>query len=338
MILTLNDKLDATHRKLKTKTELVDNLANIESSYVKVGNSYDYSRKVHTQSLFYIEDNIESEYSHQNYMEYLQEAWNTHAGIVITPDILWYALQCELSGLVISKVNTYRDLFTTSQEKQEIKVRSDSMTVMPLDVLMDAVKAKVPSDISGFLPEFSTSTQRSVFARFAAFCDMVSPYYNYSMYCCGFPAIDVRGDAADWQKMRKSWQSIGKLFTEDQDYINRVDDLLGKICGSLGDVDFWKDMFSLERCGSGSQYIVLGWINDVYLKTPSLRFVENYSSHISIVKYKQLDTNKDYEMKQGLISSKKEENFLVPDFAHIIYEKREETKIETKVEYKTYKF
>jgi hypothetical protein len=114
--------------------------------------------------------------------------------------------------------------------------------------------------------------------------------------------------------------------------------LLGRICGSLGDVDFWKDMFSLERCGSGSQYIVLGWINDVYLKTPKLKFVENYSSHISIVKYKQLNTNKDYEMKQGLISSKKEGNFLVPDFAHIIYEKREETKTETKVEYKKYTF
>jgi hypothetical protein len=40
-----------------------------------------------------------------------------------------------------------------------------------------------------------------------------------------------------------------------------------------------------------------------------------------LVKYKQLNTNKDYEMKQGLFASKKEGGFLVPDFAHIIYEK-----------------
>lgn len=331
MILTLNDKLDKTYRKLASKAELIERLENIKSDYVKVDGKYDYNKKILTQSLFYIEDNIEDEYAHKNFLEYLSNAWNTHAGIVISPDILWYTLQCELTAIVSTKVDTYRDLFTTSQEKQTIKVPSGSMTVMPLNTLMEALKSKIPSDISNFLPEFSTTTQRATFARFAAFCDMVSPYYNYCMFCCGFPAIDVRGDASDWQKMRSNWQSIGKLFTQDQTYVNKVDGLLGEICGSLNDADFWKKMFALDKCGSGSQYTVSGWINKLYNQIPDLAFVENYPSHISVVKYKQLETDKDYEMKQGLLSSKTEGGFLVPNFAHIIYEKREETKTEIKI-------
>ncbi len=171
------------------------------------------------------------------------------------------------------------------------------------------------------MPEFSTSTQRSIFARYAAFADMVSPYYNYMMYCCGFPAIDVQGDKSDWEKMASCWRQIGKLFTKHQDYITRLQETFDEAAKSLDDADFWRGMFVLDRCGSGHQYKVKGWINEFYLQVPDTNFPENYPSHISLVKYKQLNMNKDYEMKQGLLSSKKEGNFLVPEFGHIIYEK-----------------
>lgn len=331
MILKLNDKLEEVkYRKLQPKNELIEKLENNKYSYKKINDKYDYNTRIITKSLYYVEDNMIGEYSHKNYMEYLFNAWDTHSGIIISPDIIWYTLQCELSSIVSTKVDTYRDLFTTSQEKQEIKVLSSSLTIMPLGTLMNALRNKIPSDISNFLPEFSTTTQRSIFARYAAFCDMVSPYYNYSMFCCGFPAIDVQGDPSDWQKLRSNWQSIGKLFTKDQDYISRVDGLLDRICNSLNDVSFWKEMLTLDKCGSGHQFTVNGWINNLYVQQPDLAFPENYPSHISVVKYKQLDTDKDYEMKQGLICSKKENGFLIPDFAHIIYEKKDETVTEIK--------
>jgi hypothetical protein len=327
MILTLNDKLSPMNRSINTKSNLISRLENIKTEYDK----NDYTKKILTQDLFYIEDNIETEYSQKNLLEYLCHAWDSHLGIVITPDMIWYSLQCELAGIVSSKTETYRNLFTTSEGKQEIVIQSDSLTVMPLDRLMNTLKSKIPSDISNFIPEFSTSNERSAFAKFAAFCDMVSPYYNYSMFCCGFPAINVKGEVSDWQKLYNCWKEIGKLFKEDKSYIDKVDSLLDRICRSLNDVDFWKKMFSLEKCGSGSQYTVSGWINDIYYKIPEFNLPNNYPSHISIVKYKQLDIGKNYEMKQGLISSKIEDGFLVPDFAYIIYEKGNEKVTEVRV-------
>ena len=321
MIIALNDKLkESEHYKPEPKEELITRLANIEYSYP---DKKDYSKKLKTQSLFYVEDNFVGEYSHKNYLEYLLGAWDAHWGIVVSPDILWYTLQCELTGLVSANSETYRSLFTTSNKKEDIIIGSSSFTKMPLDDLFQAVSKKVPSDINAFLPSFSTTNRRALMARYAAFLDMVSPYYNYMMYSCGFPAIDVRGDETDWKKLRESWKSIGALFTKHQDYVARVDAVLEKAAVSLDDADFWRDMFSLERCGSGHQYLVNGWINDLFTETPRLRKVCNYPSHVSTVAYKQLNTKKNYEMKQGLISSKKDGAFLVPEFGHVIYEKKE---------------
>lgn len=319
MIITLNDKLEESkYRKPQEKQELVNRLTNAKWDYLDKKN---WKNKIKIQNLFYVEDNMEGDYSHKNYIEYLLAAWDSHLGIIVSPDIIWYTLQCELTSIVATNAETYRSLFTDSNEKKEIKVLSPSLTVMPLDTLMEALAQKIPAGIRAFLPEFSTSTQRSIFARYAAFCDMVSPYYNYSMFMCGFPAINIRGDQADWVKVHHSWKAIGKLFTKHQDYIARVDGILGQICGSLNDADFWRDMFKLDQCGSGHQYTVSGWLANIFEQEPNLKFPENYSSHISTVAYKQLNTKKDYEMKQGLICSRKENGFLLPEFAHIVYEK-----------------
>lgn len=319
MIISLNDKLaESKYYKPHPKGDLIDRLTNIKWEYP---DKKDYSKKNKIQSLFFIEDNLEGEYSHKNYMEYLLAAWDSHWGIIVSPDIIWYTLQCELTSIVSTHVETYRSLFSDSPDKQEILVFSPSLTVMPLDTLMQALVEKIPSDVKAFLPEFSTSTQRSIFARYAAFCDMVSPYYNYGMFCCGFPAIDVRGDLTDWQRLHTSWQELGKLFTSHQDYIARVDAVLEKICLSLNDADFWRDMFALDQCGSGHQYTVSGWLASLYEQEPDLKFPENYPSHISEVNYKQLNTKKNYVMKQGLLYSRKENGFLLPDFGHIVYEK-----------------
>jgi hypothetical protein len=105
--------------------------------------------------------------------------------------------------------------------------------------------------------------------------------------------------------------------------VARVESRLGEVCKSIGQADFWKKMFILDKCGSGHQYEVSGWFNELFLQEPDLKFPENYPSHISLVKYKQLDTQKNYEMKQGLMSCARQDRMLIPDFGHIIYEKKD---------------
>jgi hypothetical protein len=52
----------------------------------------------------------------------------------------------------------------------------------------------------------------------------------------------------------------------------------------------------------------------------NIEVAENFSSHVSNIKYKQLDTKKDYEMSVGLFSSVLKENCMEPSFSFMVYD------------------
>jgi hypothetical protein len=277
-----------------------------------------------TQSLFHRVDDIsEGQAFHRNYLGYLEKCWQDHQVAVVSPDILWYGLLCELTQIVKANADQYRNLFTTSAEKEEILIETPELVVMPLEQLVVELKKAVPMNSDLFMPEFSTSTDRSKSAAIAAFCDMCSPYYNYGMFLCGIPAIDVRGTDEDWGKLYESWKTLKPVFQSFQSFFAKVEKALEGIILDANNPDFWKKMFYLEECGSGSQVEVTGWINDLFLETPQVRYVQNYSSNISVVPYKQYNTGKKYEMHQGLFFSKLVDGVLVPEFGKVVLEKIE---------------
>lgn len=286
---------------------------------------HNYKTNEYSQTLFCRFDNIgEGQAFHKNYMEYLEICWGDHLGIVVSPDILWYILLCELTQIVKANPEQYRPLFSESEEKQEIIIFTDELVVMPLDELVEALKSYVPTDMTPFMPEFSTLTDRGRHAQYAAFCDMCSPYYDYGMLLCGFPAIEVRGTVADWELMLESWKSLKDKFQSFASYFVKVQTAISNIIANQTNPEFWKGMFSLQKCGSGSQVLVDGWINDLYLETPPVRYPKNYSSNVSVVKYKQLNTQKNYEMNEGLFFSRMNGDILVPEYGSVVLEKVEE--------------
>jgi hypothetical protein len=200
-------------------------------------------------------------------------------------------------------------------------VISGDIVTMPLEALISALKDLVPTDVDCFLPKFSTSTERSQHAFHAAFCDMCSPYYNYGMLLCGIPCIDIKGTKEEWCEISNRWKTLTKIFGTEQTWFDSVQKTLDEIKDNLNNSEFWKKMFYLEHCGSGSQVMVFGWWTNFYLKQPSVRYSKNFSTHVSQVNYRQLNLGIDYLMKVGLFTSKQEGDFMVPDFGYIVYEK-----------------
>ena len=278
-----------------------------------------------TQSLFYRDDSIpDGQAYHKNYMEYLSKCWADHLGIVITPDIIWYTLLCELAAIVKGEPETYRYLFTNSPDKQDVLVCTSEPVVMPMQELIDEMRYKVPTDVHLFMPEFSTGSLRTKHACNAAFADMCSPYYNYMMYCCGFPHIEVRGTADDWSLLVNSWKQlnivIDKAPKKVQTWAANVGKVLQDIADNLASPAFWTKMFTLVNCGSGGQVEVSGWFSTLFLTTPDVRYPENYAPHVSEVKYRNLDLKRDYKMNVGLLFSKAEGDLLVPNYGFVVQE------------------
>lgn len=272
----------------------------------------------------------EADVHHKNYLEYLAICWYSHYGVIVAPHIMWYTILTEIAAHIKRYPDHYRKHFTTSEGKQEITIQTAEPVELPLKRVMQELQRLVPTEIHAFFPPMSTSTDAYNLAAMVAFCDAVSPYYEYSMFLCEISKIRVMGTQGDWNTMGDCLREIDRAISplgELNEYINKVQGILEKIFKSYDtkDSDFWQDMFYFERCGSGSQVEVYGWYRDMFMrKVKGPGYVTNYPSQVSQVEYKNLSTKKQYVMSQGLFRSNlDQENFLRPDFGFLIQETTE---------------
>jgi hypothetical protein len=275
-----------------------------------------------------VRDCISGKHRHKNYLNYLQMAWGSHYGVVISPDIFWHLALSEMGSHIKDNSAHYRSLFTTSDKKVDISVPTADPQLIDLNLIVGGLRKLVPTDVDLFLPEFTTTTPSSSLALMAVFADAMTPYYSYSMYMCGIPKIKILGFKSDWEIVINQLVKLKDVLNKDAaitKYFDGVIEVATKIAGNYDtvDEDFLRDIFSLERCGSGGQVEVLGWITKMFMKVPSIRYVGNYPTCISKVPYKFLDTNQDFELNYGLFSSDEEDGYLVPDFGFIINEVKE---------------
>lgn len=174
----------------------------------------------------------------------------------------------------------------------------------------------------------------------------MSPYYDYITSSCGIPRVKVLGTKQDWQLLE---QKVHRMRTEVFSHDLTTDKLLSvylqgvehqiRLIHTSRSVDFWRDMFSINRCGSGHTDQVKGWIclfyRDSYQKRDKTRVVYmgkdffNYESHVSEVTWKNIDTQRKFKLSTGLFYSNVvkgtdplDNNYpwLEPQFAHLIEE------------------
>ncbi len=265
--------------------------------------------------------NIPGIYQHRNYLDYLRMCWVHHRGAVVSPDLIWHVVANEIATNIKDNATKYASMFTTTPgTKQEIRVMTGDPQLLPLDSIELELMLRVPSDVNLFIPNFTTTNKNAHFAFIAAFADAMQVYYNYSMMMCGIPKIKILGTDEDWNKLI---ENLGKLktmlFNVRPGYFEDVIDLIGKIKGPA-EAGFYESIISLERCGSGGQKVLSGWITKLFMKKPNPGYLENYSSLISKVPYKFLETGQNFELSYGLFGSSVRDGYLVPEFGFIINE------------------
>lgn len=283
-----------------------------------------------TQSLFLRQFNGQpADAYHKNYMEYLLMCWGGHLGVVISPDILWYGLLCEIGSLIASDVEGFRPLFSTSHEEQALLLATNTPNILPLDDLIQMLKQRIPTDAATFLPSFTTTTERSQHAMYTAFCDAVSPYYSYWTFSCNFPAIRILGTPEDWLLLQQTWGKVITILAGTPKvelpltWFEKVGVILGNCISQANDVAWWKEMFKVERCGSGGEVEVKGWFTQLFREQPQgVRKPVNFSTHIASVKYTNLTDQKEFVLKDGIFTSQRDGIFMVPDFGSCLLERR----------------
>ncbi len=265
---------------------------------------------------------------HTNYLEYLQGNYGQHNKIVLAPHHFWYSILAEIAQAVVSAPDIHRPLFTRDPKgKIDIIVPCASETEpLRMDALYNEMIGYIPVDTDLFLPSFTTSTEMSRLASLAAFLETCSPYYNYMMLACGYPAIRLDGTRYDWDKVVAKLTSLGDEFLRVKSpagpwIIENVVPIALKILGALDgkNVEWLKQIFTQERCGSGSQYEVDGWFSRIFMNQPKrLREVMNFPSHISKVPYKTLPSGTEWNMCFALTHSNLDnDGFMSPDYSWV---------------------
>lgn len=265
------------------------------------------------------------------FMKTLSRSYSRHDKIEIAPHDIWYIVLSELAEVIKKNQEICRPLFTRSSEKIEILVPVKDVTKIDLHEVVDSLRGLIPVDVTVFLPELSTTTPSAKLALYAALCDGVSGYYDYSTYCCGIPEIRLRGTRYDWNTLYESARSISDMFDSVKldkavEYLNRVAVILDDIRQSFDTdkTEFWKNIFTQKNIGSGGELEINGWITRLYFEPRLLKKIETFMVTNTIVSYKNLDTGRKFKGVYGAFETiRTPDDFLSAEYSNLIFEVNE---------------
>jgi len=211
----------------------------------------------------------------RNYLDYIRECYANHYVPIIAPEYISFAFFSTISKHVVDYPDNFRSLFTKKESgKTVIEIPFTNNIENALTMIMDEVNKIAPIDIFHLLPNFSTDTISSKMARISAFAEMISPYYSYMMYCCGFPGINITGTTQDWKKLLNTIQIFRTLFgTVDktkslEKYFLAMTEIVQKLHDQIQtgkpDAEFLNNFFINTTCGSGHQEAIDGWICKIH--------------------------------------------------------------------------
>lgn len=294
---------------------------------------------------------------HKNMLAYLTIAYDAHMSVVLSPDMVFYTLLCELGDAIKGAPDLFAKVFTLAPgEKTPVFTYQSDPADLNVEELANKLEASIPIDGSAFRGSFTTTDKASRLALNAAFADAMGAYHYYVGGLCGIPRVRLLGSKGDWQQIEaklEKWEAL--LFPKNPDRDADDDDqpifplqswlYQARACvhdiHTKRDPTFWAEMYTLDRCSCGTTDAVTGWISRLFRTTRAgRRFGKwhyhgrdfyNYDSHISTVAWTNLDNHHSYSLFTGLLYStiKAPETqldekypFLEPHFAHLV---RDET-------------
>lgn len=262
---------------------------------------------------------------HSNYMTYLISNWSKHRSIVLNPDVVWFAVLHEIAQGIVQNPEPHRSLFTRQPDKITLMMKVDRAdAVLPIDAVINELRALVPVDIDLFLPKFTTTTYMARMSHLANFAEACTPYYRYMTFMCGFPRIRIDGTIDDYDL------TVGRAVAIYNE-LDRIDSPLAPWIAQIAlpwlsniadgvhrrDASFFSRMIATERCGSGGEIHVNGWWTRLFRDQPDDPKPENFPTQIARVPWENVETKRRFSLNCGVFASEAEEEFWNPLFGFV---------------------
>ena len=274
-------------------------------------------------------------------IDLLYYAYANHQPVKLKPDDIWIQFMSQFALNVNSEPEFYRNIFAdknnlNGQTEISIEYNTPNIKDVPIDdfinQIMSVLKTKVNAGsdlVANLQADFSTSTQFTKLVSNIIFMYTVEKYFSYKMILsCGIPFIDLAGTTADWILLLKKIQLVTDIAHPGikpwcETAIQTIKSII-KAMDNPTDSDnikFMSKIFYDERCGSGSQRHILGWILSFFLYDKKLKkvvhnniFPDDYPEcriKCKIMCENKFDnTNENYELHGGFYGFNKIDNCL----------------------------
>lgn len=251
----------------------------------------------------------------------VSHCYSNHLPLAINPHDIWVIFLSEIAKIIAQSPEEYREHFTDSSAKKLILVPTGSLTEIPMGLLSSKLIENLKFDSKIFLRSFTTNTPFVEEVFQALLCDISSPYYNYGMFACGIPSIQIKGTKEDWADVIQGADDVYEQFktTRIKYYVSKIIDILSEfvLVFDRPNDDFWKGIFTQNNQGSGGQLFIDGWITKLFAKNHSLKNITNFTNTEGVVKYKNVSTNKEYSVSYGGYDMHETEGFF-----ELVYSKK----------------
>ena len=208
------------------------------------------------------------------------KAYNTHSGVILSPDDFKLHFNLRFSDYVNSKdtAELIRHKFVTHEGKKILKVQFGQTIDWELffQLIEKQIYAnsneKVAADLVG---RFSTTGFVERVLSAASTMSICKKYFSYEMSTfCGISHVDYMGNLDDWTKLLtqvkalRSYVNEEKMtpsMTEWQSFVDGfvliLDKLISQFTSGIADCAWWNKIISLRSTkGSGGTTYVSGWI------------------------------------------------------------------------------
>lgn len=255
------------------------------------------------------------ERTQKGFANVVAEAYSTHHGLVIHPHDIWYVVLSNISAIIGKKPENYRGIYSAKTEDEcELLVPTSGTPEIDVTLLFLELDKHLPVDPALFLPDLSTASPMANLAMTCAVLDAAKHFYDYGMFCCGIPFIDLRGEEDDWNTLIDCVVELqGELLIKCNPALvapltRYLQDVYSVLCGieasySEDATEFWSDIFTKENVGSGGDLKITGWICDLYHNVKQGDLIRSFHDSASRFPYVDKSTNRHYMMFAGAFGS-----------------------------------
>jgi hypothetical protein len=263
----------------------------------------------------------------------LAQAYNRHHKLVLRPEDIWLAIQCQFAFYVNKNSEELRTIFVAHEGKKELVITDGEANSQDIGIMSKKMVEKMKDHLNNehlsewILPNFSTTTNKDLIIFSVLMMGTLKEYFEYKFeLCCGLPEVTLLGEVSDWTEILNRAVQLIKYELPGERYMAKWLDLLLPVLAKFvetasgsPDLNWWNKVCSEISGGSGPSYIS-GWVSVFTVFSNKGEWIANkFSDEWRDIKNNEWPLINTNDISNGYVSFKVKVNNDGVEFEAIMY-------------------